>query len=50
VSREFFSFSSVNLLPFPRTVRIDIGHALFAAQEGKIDPAANPSKSSAVRA
>ena len=28
----------------PRPVRIDIGHALFAAQEGKIDPAAKPLK------
>jgi len=25
-------------------VRIDIGHALFAAQEGKTDPAAKPLK------
>ena len=32
------------LRSFPRTVRIDIGHALFAAQEGKIDPAAKPLK------
>ena len=38
------------LRSFPRIVRIDIGHALFAAQEGKIDPAANPSKASAVGA
>jgi phage-related protein len=29
---------------FPREVRIDIGHALFAAQEGKTDPAAKPLK------
>jgi len=28
----------------PRKVRIDIGHALFAAQEGKTDPAAKPLK------
>lgn len=28
----------------PREVRIDIGHALFAAQEGKTDPAAKPLK------
>ena len=28
----------------PRPVRIDIGHALFAAQEGKLDPAAKPLK------
>ena len=32
------------LRSFPRTVRIDIGHALFAVQEGKIDPAAKPLK------
>ena len=29
---------------FPREVRIDIGHALFTAQEGKTDPAAKPLK------
>src|ERR1017187_9469462 len=29
-----------DLRSFPRQVRIDIGHALFAAQEGKTDPAA----------
>ncbi|MGA7853404.1 MAG: type II toxin-antitoxin system RelE/ParE family toxin [Candidatus Acidiferrales bacterium] len=29
---------------FPREVRLDIGHALFAAQEGKTDPAAKPLK------
>jgi phage-related protein len=29
---------------FPRPVRIDIGHALFTAQEGKTDPAAKPLK------
>jgi phage-related protein len=28
----------------PRQVRIDIGQALFAAQEGKTDPAAKPLK------
>jgi len=28
----------------PREVRIDIGHALFTAQEGKTDPAAKPLK------
>jgi phage-related protein len=28
----------------PRPVRVDIGHALFAAQEGKTDPAAKPLK------
>ena len=27
---------------FPSSVRIDIGHALFIAQEGKTDPAAKP--------
>jgi phage-related protein len=32
------------LRPFPRTVRIGIGHALLTAQEGKIDPAAKPFK------
>jgi phage-related protein len=33
-----------DLRTFPRPVRIDIGHALFAAQEGKTDPAAKPLK------
>ena len=33
-----------DLRSFPRGVRIDIGHALFAAQEGKTDPAAKPLK------
>ncbi|MGH7744404.1 MAG: type II toxin-antitoxin system RelE/ParE family toxin [Candidatus Dormibacteria bacterium] len=28
----------------PREVRIDIGHALYTAQEGKTDPAAKPLK------
>src|SRR3974390_3015978 len=28
----------------PPEVRIDIGHALFAAQQGKIDPSAKPLK------
>ena len=28
----------------PREVRIDLGHALFAAQEGKADPSAKPLK------
>ena len=32
------------LRSFPSPVRIDIGHALFAAQEGKTDPAAKPLK------
>jgi phage-related protein len=31
-----------DLRSFPRAVRIDIGHALFTAQEGKTDPAAKP--------
>ncbi len=33
-----------DLRAFPRAVRIDIGHALFTAQEGKTDPAAKPLK------
>jgi phage-related protein len=33
-----------DLRSFPREVRIDIGHALFAAQEGEVDPAAKPLK------
>ncbi len=33
-----------DLRAFPSAVRIDIGHALFAAQEGKTDPAAKPLK------
>jgi len=33
-----------DLRSFPRAVRIDIGHALFIAQEGGIDPAAKPLK------
>lgn len=33
-----------DLRSFPHEVRIDIGHALFAAQEGKTDPAAKPLK------
>jgi phage-related protein len=33
-----------DLRSFPRPVRIDIGHALFAAQEGDTDPAAKPLK------
>jgi phage-related protein len=32
------------LRSFPGAVRRDIGHALFAAQEGRIDPAAKPLK------
>ena len=31
-----------DLREFPPAVRVDIGHALFAAQQGKIDPAAKP--------
>src|SRR5262249_45105490 len=34
-----------DLRSFPRAVRIDIGHALFIAQESGIDPAAKPLKS-----
>jgi phage-related protein len=33
-----------DLRSFPRPVRIDIGQALFTAQEGKTDPAAKPLK------
>jgi phage-related protein len=33
-----------DLRSFPGPVRLDIGHALFAAQEGKTDPAAKPLK------
>jgi phage-related protein len=33
-----------DLRPFPRSVRIDIGHALYTAQSGKTDPAAKPLK------
>jgi phage-related protein len=33
-----------DLRSFPRSVRIDIGRALFTAQEGKTDPAAKPLK------
>jgi phage-related protein len=33
-----------DLRSFPSAVRVDIGHALFAAQEGKTDPAAKPLK------
>ncbi len=33
-----------DLRSFPSEVRLDIGRALFAAQEGKIDPAAKPLK------
>jgi phage-related protein len=36
--------SLADLRASPRAVRIDIGHALFAAQEGKTDPAAKPLK------
>ncbi len=31
-----------DLRSFPERVRADIGHALFAAQEGETDPAAKP--------
>jgi phage-related protein len=33
-----------DLRAFPRSVRVDIGHALFTAQQGKTDPAAKPLK------
>src|SRR5208282_3281144 len=33
-----------DLRSFPGPVRLDIGHALFAAQQGKTDPAAKPLK------
>ncbi len=33
-----------DLRSFPSPVRLDIGHALFTAQEGKTDPAAKPLK------
>jgi phage-related protein len=33
-----------DLRSFPRPVRIDFGHALYAAQMGKTDPAAKPLK------
>lgn len=33
-----------DLRSFPREVRSDIGHALFAAQQGKTDPGAKPLK------
>jgi phage-related protein len=31
-----------DLRSFPRAVRIDVGHALYAAQQGTVDPAAKP--------
>ncbi len=33
-----------DLRSFPRQVRRDIGHALYAAQQGETDPAAKPLK------
>src|SRR5260370_15791384 len=33
-----------DLRSFPAPVRIDFGHALFTAREGKTDPAAKPLK------
>ena len=33
-----------DLRSFPPEVRIDIGHALFTAQQGGVDPAAKPLK------
>ena len=39
-----FGTSLRDLRSFPRAVRVDIGHALFTAQQGKTDPAAKPLK------
>ena len=36
--------SHKNVRTFPRPVRVEIGHALYAAQKGEIDPAAKPLK------
>ncbi len=36
--------SRTDLREFPRRVRSDIGHALYAAQQGETDPAAKPLK------
>lgn len=33
-----------DLQSFPAPVRNDIGHALYAAQKGEVDPAAKPLK------
>jgi phage-related protein len=33
-----------DLRSFPKAVRVDIGQALFTAQEGKMDPAPKPPK------
>lgn len=36
--------SLADLRSFPRAVRVDIGHALFTAQQGMNDPSAKPLK------
>ena len=41
---RWMGMSLRDLRSFPSEVRLDIGHALFAAQEGKTDPAAKPLK------
>jgi phage-related protein len=41
---RWIASSLADLRSLPRPVRVDIGRALFAAQEGKIDPAAKPLK------
>src|SRR5258708_21191379 len=41
---RWFGTSLKDLRSFPSPVRVEIGHALFAAQEGKTDPAAKPLK------
>ena len=35
---------------FPQPVRLEIGHALYAAQKGETDPAQNSSRGSAAGA
>jgi len=39
---KWIGTSLEDLRSSPRAVRIDVGHALFTAQEGKMDPAAKP--------
>ena len=41
---RWFGTSLKDLRSFPSPVRIEIGHALYTAQEGKTDPAAKPLK------
>jgi phage-related protein len=41
---QWVGTSLEDLRSAPPAVRNDVGHALFAAQEGKIDPAAKPLK------